>query len=153
MELTRITESFQQSTSDYLQVAEAVAEHELDLNDVEGWSPRQIIHHVADSEAQAYARLRRLLAEPGTQIQGYDEGIWAQCETLGYKELPVAQSLAVFRAVREATLTILGRISMEESQNKGVHSESGDYGVLDWIKIYTKHPIEHAQQILNALRR
>lgn len=35
---------------------------------------RQVIHHVADSATQSYARLRRLLAEPlGSIIQGDDE--------------------------------------------------------------------------------
>jgi hypothetical protein len=34
------------------------------------WSARQCIHHMADSEAQSYARLRRLVAEPeGSIIQ------------------------------------------------------------------------------------
>lgn len=31
------------------------------------------MHALATCEAQSYARLRRLIAEPGTQIQGYDE--------------------------------------------------------------------------------
>ena len=146
-------EAYAQSTNTYLKVAEAVTEKELDLSDNQGWSPRQIIHHVADSEAQSYARIRRLIAEPGTLIQGYDEGIWGQCETLGYQELPVAEPLAVFRAVRASSLTILNRLSPDQFLNKGTHSESGVYGVLDWIDIYTKHPIDHAQQILNALGR
>ena len=63
----------------------SLSEKDLDKTDSEGWSPRQVIHHMADSEAQSYARLRRLIAEPGTTIQGYDEGKWAEDPTLGYK--------------------------------------------------------------------
>ncbi len=152
MDIKTAAAAYAQSTNTYLKVAEATKTQELDLSDNQGWSPRQIIHHVADSEAQSYARIRRLIAEPGTLIQGYDEGIWGQCETLGYKELPVAESLAVFRAVRAASLTILSRLSPEQFQNKGTHSETGAYGIIDWIETYTKHPIDHAKQILDALR-
>jgi len=66
-----------------------------------------VIHHVADSEAQSYARLRRLIAEPGIQIQGYDESAWGENETLGYKDLPTALSFDVFRGVRASSLEII----------------------------------------------
>ena len=53
----------------------ALDRSKLDTKHPEGLSPRQVIHHLADSEAQSYARLRRLVAEPeGSIIQGYDEG-------------------------------------------------------------------------------
>jgi hypothetical protein len=77
-----------------------ISEIELDKPQNGSWNARQVVHHVADSEARSYARLRRLIAEPGTQIQSYDEAGWGENETLGYKVLPVENSLAVFRAVR-----------------------------------------------------
>jgi hypothetical protein len=43
---------------------------------------------IADSEAQSYARIRRLLAEPlGSVLQGYGEAAWANNATFGYEEL------------------------------------------------------------------
>ncbi len=77
-----------------------------------GWSARQVIHHLADSEAQSYARLC-VVSSPnpaGSLIQGYDEAAWAQSDELGYQELPVEHSLAVFRAVRAASLDVLRRL-------------------------------------------
>ena len=80
----------------------------LDLKHPEGWSPRQVIHHLADSEAQSYARLRRLVAEPlGSIIQGYDEGLWAAHPALGYERDPIETPLAVFAAVRAGSLAVL----------------------------------------------
>jgi hypothetical protein len=47
-----------------------------------------------DSEAQSYARLRRLVAEPGTSIQDYDEAKWAENQDLAYEVLEVSHSIA-----------------------------------------------------------
>ena len=106
---------------------------------------------MADSEAQSYARLRRLIAEPGTQIQGYDEGAWGENETLGYSDLPIENSIAVFKAVRASSLEILKRISIAQLDYAGVHSESGNYTVKNWLDTYIKHPLEHAEQIKSGL--
>lgn len=40
-----------------------------------GWSAREIVHHLADSESMAYIRLRRLIAEDAPPIAGYGTGL------------------------------------------------------------------------------
>lgn len=55
-----------------------------DLNHVPadgGWSPREVIHHLADSEMTSAIRLRKLLAEDSPVIQGYDEEDWGRSGT------------------------------------------------------------------------
>ncbi len=95
------------STKYVADIIAALSKTELDKHQPEGWSPRQVIHHLADSEAQSYARLRRLIAEPtGSVIQGYDEAAWANSEILGYTELPIENSLSVLLAVRSASLDL-----------------------------------------------
>ena len=136
-------------------VADIIADlspEDLDKHHEDEWSPRQVIHHLADSEAQSYARLRRLVAEPeGTLIQGYDEGAWASNEILGYTKLPVENSIAVLLAVRAASLDILKRLKESDLSKAGVHSESGEYSVAKWIKVYSNHPRDHGNQIKEAL--
>ena len=143
---------YKEATMSFLAVAEALSSSELDKSDKEGWTPRQVIHHMADSEAQSYARLRRLIAEPGTLIQGYDEGAWAQNPTLGYTTESVDGSLAVIRTVRESSYQLLVRLSEIHLDNSGLHSESGKYTVRTWIETYTKHPLEHASQIQSQIQ-
>ena len=65
---------------------------------------------MADSEAQSYARLRRLVAEPNPIIQGYDEAAWANEPKLAYADGPVENSIAVFAAVRAASLDLIKRL-------------------------------------------
>lgn len=128
-----------------------VSDDELDRRDLDGWSARMVVHHLADSETNSYLRLRRLLAEPApTVIQGYDEARWANCETLGYEVLPVEASLEVFRAVRAASALLLDRVHPDDLERAGVHSESGEYTLRDWLRIYAEHAEDHAAQITQA---
>jgi hypothetical protein len=147
MDLKEAVNSYAQATAEFLSVVSELTDSQLDASDSGGWSARQVIHHVADSEAQSYARLRRLIAEPGTQIQGYDEAGWGENETLGYKDLPIAHSLEVFKAVRASSLEIIKRLKPTQLDNSGIHSESGEYTIKTWLETYISHPLEHAAQI------
>jgi len=131
-----------------------LSDADLDRSDDGGWTARMVIHHLADSETNAYVRLRRLLAEPsGTTILGYDEERWATCAPLGYTTQPIDDSLAVLRAVRTASARVLTQITQEDFDREGVHTESGRYTVRDWLNIYPRHAEEHAEQILKACGR
>ena len=152
MSIKDLAAEYEASTQFFLQLVNSLKEDDLDRSDAEGWTPRQVIHHVADSEAQSYARLRRLIAEPGTQIQGYDEGKWAENATLAYSESDPAASIEVFAAVRKSSYLLLLRLSEAQLDNKGVHSESGEYSVRTWLQTYTNHPKDHADQIRKQLR-
>ena len=144
--------AYEHATEYFLKEVLVVTAQNIDLHVDGGWTARQVIHHIADSEAQSYARLRRIIAEPaGSVIQGYDEAAWAQCELLGYEELPVEHSLAVFRAVRAASLDVLRRLSESDLERYGEHSESGRYTLAMWLEIYTEHPRAHAAQLLEAV--
>lgn len=112
-----------------------------------GWSARQVVHHLADSETMAYTRLRRLIADDEPMIQGYDEPRWA--ERLHY-DRPIADALAVVRAVRAASLGLLEALTATEWERRGTHSESGPYSVDDWLRIYASHCRDHAAQIRGA---
>jgi hypothetical protein len=151
MDLKDAVNSYAQATTEFLSVANELTESQLDASDSGGWSARQVIHHVADSEAQSYARLRRLIAEPGAQIQGYDEAGWGENETLGYKDLPIAHSLDVFKAVRASSLEIIKRLKPMQLDLSGTHSESGEYTIKTWLETYISHPLEHAAQIKSGL--
>ena len=151
MTIETIARDYEAATNDFLDAVASISSAQYDRRVEGGWSARQVIHHVADSEAQSYARLRRLVAEPsGVIIQGYVEALWARSPLLGYEELPVEHSLAVFGAVRQASLDILRRLDESDLDRAGVHTESGPYSVHSWVNSYVAHPHEHAAQLLEA---
>ena len=147
-EISQIAKDYEEATKAFLSAFEQLKPSDLDKPKKDGWNARQVIHHLADSEAQSCARLKRLIAEPGSVIQGYDENIWAQNPTLGYTQLPIENSLALFKASRAASLEIIERLSVEQLSNSGVHTESGAYDVRKWLKSYINHPKDHARQLL-----
>ena len=152
MSIEESVHAYEHATDYFLKEVLVVTSDNIDRRVDGGWTARQVIHHIADSEAQSYARLRRLLAEPpGSVIQGYDEAAWAQCEQLGYEELAVEHSLDVFRAVRAASLDVLRRLAERDLDRFGEHSESGRYTLAMWLDIYTQHPRAHAAQLVEAV--
>jgi len=126
-----------------------ITEAELDRKPAErdGWTARQVVHHLADSESMAYIRLRRLIAEDDPFIQGYDEPEWAR--RLHY-DRPIETSVAVLAAVRAASLQLLQSLTPAEWERTGTHSESGPYSVEGWLEIYAGHSHDHADQIRRA---
>jgi hypothetical protein len=127
-----------------------LSEQELDSHPADGgWSPREVVHHTADSEITSAIRLRRLIAEDEPVIQGYDGDEFAR--RLHYGERPIAASLAAVRSARESSASILGVLTEVEWDRKGTHSESGPYSVDRWLEIYAAHCHDHAEQIRRAV--
>ena len=109
------------------------------------WSAAEIIHHLADSEMTSALRLRRLLVEDNPAIQGYDEALYAT--RLVYNIRDIAPAMEAFRAARATTVQLLERMTEDDWQRKGTHSESGAYGTEIWLRSYAAHAHDHANQI------
>lgn len=153
MSLAERVAAYESATQYFLNLANGTPEPSLDIHHQSGWSARQVIHHMADSETQSYVRLRRLIAEPeGSVIQGYDEAAWAQCEALAYINAPVANSIAVIASVRASSLDLLKRITDGDLAKSGIHTEAGHYTVDRWLSTYTAHPHEHGDQLVRATK-
>ena len=132
----------------YEEVADAllkITSEELDVKPgPKKWSVREIVHHLADSEMIAAARLRYLLGQDRPTIHGYDQDEFARRL---YYDRPHEVSLELFRIVRESTAEILDRLTPAEWVREGTHTEAGPYGVESWLKTYAAHAHKHATQI------
>jgi hypothetical protein len=147
-ELLKLVADYEAATQTFLDAYAKLGKSDLDKPKADGWNARQVIHHLADSESQSCARLKRLIAEPGGVIQGYDENKWAQNPTLGYLVLPIENSFELFKASRAASLEIIKRLEPGQLSNSGTHTESGFYDLRKWFSSYINHPKDHANQLL-----
>jgi hypothetical protein len=146
-------DKYQEATIYFEKLVNSLKPTELDTKAPGEWSARQIIHHMADSEAQSYARLRRLLAEPeGSIIQGYAEGAWAESKNLGYEELEITHSFAVTISVRNASADLIRRMALTDLEKFGTHTERGKFTVSDWLTAYSNHPLDHGAQLERAIK-
>jgi len=129
---------------------DGINDDELDRSADDGWTPRQIVHHLADSEMMSALRIRRLLAEPQPVVHGYDEKGFAERLT---GDRPIEPSLQAMRWARETCSQLMDRMTEGDWRIVGTHTESGPYGTEDWLRIYAAHAHEHAAQIRRARGR
>lgn len=150
MDRTALLDHYRSALADLDEAVAGITEADLDRPQASGgWTARQVIHHLADSEAMAYIRLRRLIAEDSPLIRAYDEPEWAR--RLHY-DRPIEASLAVVAAVRASSLQLLESLTPSEWERTGTHSESGAYSADRWLLIYAEHTHGHANQIRKARR-
>jgi hypothetical protein len=109
------------------------------------WSAHEVVCHCADSETNAYVRIRLLAAEAEPVLQGYDQDRWAQ--VFDYHALPADTAMAVVDSVRAATAAVLRRLPEAAWTRAGRHTESGRYTAEDWLRTYAEHLEVHARQI------
>jgi DinB superfamily len=109
------------------------------------WSVHEVIVHCADSELNAAARIRYLLAEKDPLVLGYDQASWA--EQFDYHAHPLEPALLTIEAVRANTCALLDRLPEEAWTREGRHTESGRYTAEDWLRSYSEHLEGHSRQI------
>lgn len=109
------------------------------------FSVHEIVVHCADSETNAAARIRYLMAEAEPVILGYDPDNWAG--RFDYHSHPLEEALATVEAVRANTAPLIRRLDEASWGKVGKHSESGRYTGEDWLRIYAAHLEEHIEQI------
>jgi len=121
-----------------------ITPEELDRSADGEWTPREIVHHLADSEMMSAIRIRRLLTEDKPVIHGYDEQAFARMLT---SDRPIEPSLQAMRFARETSAQLLDRMTDEDWARSGTHTESGPYTAENWLTIYASHAHDHAAQI------
>ena len=149
---TELLRQYAAAADDVRRAVEHLSDEQLDrppADEPGGWTARQVVHHLADSEMTSAIRLRKLLAEDGPVIEGYDEARFA--DRLYYDERPLEASLAAFTAARTTTAELLRCLDDDAWSRAGTHTESGPYSVMTWLEIYAAHAHDHADQIRRAV--
>src|SRR6202000_141354 len=62
----------------------------------EGWTVRQVVHHVPDSHMNAYIRFKLALTEEEPPVKPYNEAAWAE---LSDSSAPIEVSLQLLAAL------------------------------------------------------
>jgi hypothetical protein len=111
----------------------------------ERWSIHEIILHLADSEANAYIRCRRLIAEPGSSVLKFDPARWAG--TLGYFHQSTREALEIIRRLRRVTYQLLVALPDSVWEHTVNHPTDGRLSLAGWIEMQERHIPHHIDQI------
>lgn len=116
----------------------------------EGWTIRQVVHHVADSHMNGVIRVKLALTEEIPTIKPYDENAWA---LLADMQLPVLVSLGLIEGIHARWTAIYRAMKATDFERSFVHPELGAQLTLDWhLQNYAWHSHHHLAHI-TELRR
>jgi DinB superfamily len=118
---------------------------ELDFKSEGKWSVRQIVCHLADTEAVGVMRFRQLLAEENPSLAAWDQEAWAS--RLDYDKRKISQALEIFRVLRFSNYELLKELPGEAYARAGVHTKRGPMSLLDVLRIYANHVESHVKQL------
>jgi hypothetical protein len=113
------------------------------------WSIVEIVAHLADAEIVGAWRIRSVLARDGIVLQAYDQNAWASAGD--YARADPAESVALFEALRTATLGVLRRTDRTRFSHAGFHDERGQESVAHIMRMYAGHDLNHIAQIERLL--
>jgi DinB superfamily/AT hook motif len=112
----------------------------------DGWTVRQVVHHLADSHMNAYIRTKLAVTEKGPIIKPYEEKDWA--ETLDGKSSPVKTSLKLLSALTTRWITFLSSLSDDDLEKGFHHPVSKRYIIIpELMALYAWHSQHHLGHI------
>jgi hypothetical protein len=116
----------------------------------EGWSIREVMHHLADSHMNAFLRLKWSLFEENTHIKGYDEAAWTQSADV--TKAPIVSSLQLLEGLHERWAAALESLTSEDWEKGYFHPEQNRIVQLkEYVQLYAWHCEHHYRHLLLAL--
>jgi hypothetical protein len=115
----------------------------------DGWTVRQVVHHVPDSHMNAYVRFKLALTEDAPTIKPYDEAAWAKLADV--KAVPPATSLALLAALHERWVALLRSFGEADWARTFRHPDLGVVPLEKNLAIYAWHGRHHVAHV-TALR-
>jgi hypothetical protein len=116
----------------------------------DGWTVRQVVHHIADSHANMYIRVHCALTEDNPTIKGYDEALWA---LLPDCKLPVKPSLQIIEGLHKRAVVLFKSLDKKSLKRTFFHAGyQRSYEIRSVIALYAWHSEHHYQHIIQALK-
>lgn len=117
----------------------------------DGWTVRQVVHHVADSHVNAYVRFKLALTEDRPTIKPYDQAAWAELPDA--RTEPVEISLDILDAVHHRWTLLLRTLDGEQWDRAFMHPEIGAVSLDTNLQLYAWHSRHHLAHVTTLAER
>jgi len=117
----------------------------------EGWTVRQVVHHVPESHLNSYIRFKLALTEDEPTIKPYYEDRWAKLDDAS--QAPIALSLDLLDALHGRWIWFLRSLKPEDFKCTFRHPELGIVSLDKNIALYAWHGPHHVAQITSLRER
>jgi hypothetical protein len=115
----------------------------------EGWTVRQVVHHVPDSHLNAYIRTKLALTEDEPTIKPYAEDRWARLADT--QSTPIEVSLTMLDSLHDRWLRLLRSLQSKDWERTFRHPDLGPMSLEKNLVLYAWHGRHHVAHIM-ALR-
>ncbi len=115
----------------------------------DGWTVRQVAHHIPDSHLNAYIRFKLALTESEPVIKPYDEARWA--ELADTRNTPIEVSVMLLDSLHQRWTVLLQSMKPADFALKFRHPERGVMTLDETLALYSWHGRHHVAHI-TALR-
>lgn len=113
-----------------------------------GWTVRQVVHHLADSNINCFARIKFALTEIHPTVKPFGEMQWA--ESHDAKDFPIEASLYILRGIHSRWAALLETLEEEDWKRTFFHPDLGRsqsveqaMSKYDW---HCRHHLAHIAQ-------
>lgn len=112
----------------------------------QGWTVKQVVHHIADSHSNSLMRFKLALTEDTPPIKPYLEDRWA--ELADSKHAPIDLSLNLIDGLHARWSLILNAMSAADFERNLFHPEHGEVSLNYMLSLYDWHSRHHLAHIL-----
>jgi uncharacterized damage-inducible protein DinB len=115
-----------------------------------GWTVRQVVHHVADNDMNAFIRFKRALTEDSPAASSYREDLWAE---LSDYRVPVEASLGLIDSINIRFAALLGSLHPPDFTKTFTSPAHGLMSLDTAVQRYVWHDRHHIAQIASLKAR
>ena len=117
----------------------------------DGWTVRQVVHHLADSHINAYMRFHLTLTEEKPVIRAYFEDRWA--ELADGKTGDIQLSIEILKAVHARLVALLNTLNPSKFDRTYIHPDTQkEYTMAYLLGNYAWHGKHHLAHIRLAIK-
>jgi len=117
----------------------------------EGWTVRQVVHHVPESHLNSYIRFKLAITEEEPTIKPYFEDRWAKLDDA--RQAPISLSLDLLDAVHGRWVWFLRSLKPGDFQRTFRHPELGIVSLDKNVALYAWHGRHHVAHITSLRER
>lgn len=117
----------------------------------DGWTVRQVVHHVPDSHLNGYVRLKLAATEEAPTISLYDQAAWA--ELTDSRSAPIERSLTLLDALHVRWTGWLRTLEGPDWDRTFEHPESGPVSIDVGLQLYAWHGRHHLGHVTGLKER
>ena len=137
-----------------------ISENDLDISpEVDCWTIRQIVHHLADGSIIWAMFIRQALGDQGGEVilqwyWGIKQDDWA--DKWGYAQRDIQPSLNLFKSSQDTLLSLLNTVDTPQDYSLQINSDNGEtsnYSILDIIQMQIDHLDGHLDDINTILKQ